>query len=172
MTIMGGSGSAGGGITTEANGSTSSLVAITGALNLGTSGSHLGLSNLMNINLVDTTGSSLQVGTNYTINLASASSFTLNGTAQAANAPIDSGTTLTNGSGTGSVSNLSINNSTYAASITSWSVQIDSTGSFLTLTLQSAAAPEPHHIMLICVTALLIGLRVRRWWTKRIVEAA
>jgi hypothetical protein len=169
-----GSGVANPTIQANVNGSSASLILLTGTnknFNLDNS------NGLTNINLTDPTAS-LAVGTNYTFNLVQTSGtghIQLAGGSQSANTVLDTGTTLGAGSGTQGVGDLYFNgNTAYAASITSWSLQVDSTGHILELNLTSSGAPvpEPHHIMLICVATLLTGLGIRRWWSKRTAEAA
>jgi fibronectin-binding autotransporter adhesin len=174
--ITGAPGTTGGIILTEVtdSGSTgttlsgNSLIKLTaGALNLGVTAN----ANLININVLNTAGD-MVAGATYTINVAQAPSFTLNGGSALSNGVFDSGTfnTLTpSGSNTtasgpaGSYANVSFtsgSSGSFANSVTNWSLGVS--GNNLVLTLSTTATPEPSRIMLICASVLGLGFGVRR----------
>jgi autotransporter-associated beta strand protein len=136
----------------------------------------------ININILDTTGS-LVAGETYTFVLveavtANGSAIQVGGSGQAAGTVIDSASTP---SGLGASSagtlhkdiNLSLtNNPAFNSAIRSWSLSVDPTGQYLDLTVNSAAVPEPEHIMLLCAGVLLAGFAIRRRWRQRDGPAA
>lgn len=151
-----------------------SLINLSGAVaatfNLGTSGAPLSSSNLLTLNVLD--GGTLLAGDgSYTINLAkvaapngSNTKYTLNGTTIVLNPTgpnnvtiIDQGTSA-GIAGAGQYAMLAMPQAS-ANLITGWTLQIDSSGQFLQLSL---ATPEPHHLLLICAVALFLGLAIRR----------
>jgi fibronectin-binding autotransporter adhesin len=130
----------------------------------------------INVNILDTTGSSLVPNTTYTINLVQATTpgnptvstdftYDLNGvtttikTNGSTPTVIDSGGPLINGIGQGTFTTLNLaSNMTYANSVSSWALQVSANGEYLQLSL---ATPEPHYALLLCAAAMLIGLAVR-----------
>ncbi len=104
-------------------------------------------------------------GTTYTFVLATvatAGKIQLGGSSAPANSILDTGTTLGAGSGTMGNADLYIvgASSAYTNSVTTWSLFVDSTGKNLELSITST--PEPEHILLMCVGALLAGFTIRR----------
>ncbi len=143
----------------------------TGTAALGTStGNHI------NINIVDTNGALVNTES-YTIILAKAfqvngsssptpTNFKLNGTQLSTvgdgvtPTSIDSGTF---GSvGTSGIANVSVPTNNTFGSSQQWALLIDPTGQYLELSIGTTAAPEAHHILLICVVVLLAGYAIRR----------
>jgi len=118
-----------------------------------------GLGNTFTINLVDSgLNGGIQDLTSYTVTLATvatAGNIKLNGVTQTANTVI-------------ATSNYNITTTGFGNSLTSASLFVDGTGTMLQMTF---ATPEPHHIMLICVAVLLMGVYGRRWFLRRKLAA-
>ncbi len=145
----------------------------TAHFNLGTSGTPLSSTSLMTINVAD--GGTLQTGENYLINLAHVAAptgsntlFTLNGNTIVLNPTGPNNVTVVDQgagvgvAGAGSYAMVTLpQNSTYAGFVTSWTLEIDSTGQYLQLALTT---PEPHHLLLVCSGVLFLGLTIRRRW--------
>ncbi len=160
-----------------------SLINLTGAsaatFSLGAIGSPLGGGKLFTINVIDTTGSLLASDGSYTINLAKAGIATTVGsptnfylvnsggiTQLNAGQTIDSGSGLGAG-GAGSYAQVTMTGATnFAPAVTSWTLNLDSTGQFMQLTL-STATPEPHHLLFACSVALGLVMLIRRRWRAR-----
>ena len=134
-----------------------------GELLLGnTSANKLGTSTGKYINIViqDTTGTSLVAGQNYTFTLVTtASGIAVNGLA--AGATVDSSSTGV-GLGSSGIANVSFQGSAYGSSIKSWSLINNGGNLQLSVVSSAAAAPESHHILLICVGVLGLGMGIRR----------
>ncbi len=160
-----------------------SLIDLTGAsaatFSMGAIGSPLGGGKLFTINVIDTTGSLLASDGSYTINLAKAGIATTVGsptnfylvnsggiTQLNAGQTIDSGNGLGAG-GAGSYAQVTMTGATnFAPAVTSWTLNLDSTGQFMQLTL-STATPEPHHLLFACSVALGLVMLIRRRWRAR-----
>jgi hypothetical protein len=93
----------------------------------------------------------LTAGTPYLITVATAPTITLNGgSALGGNAIIPR-------------SDYILESSTFD-NFSAYSLGIDSTGTLLQLTF--TPAPEPEHVLLLCVGALFVGLAARRRWQQ------
>ncbi len=159
-------------LATSSTAATNSKINITGANNaLSLNTTSGGGSGQINIVLYDPTASLTPGGpggATYTFvlaTLATAGRIQLGGANQSAGTLIDNGATL--GAGSGSMGNAGLYivgaSQTYMNSVTTWSLSIDSTGKQLVLSVTSAT-PEPEHILLMCVGALLAGFAMRRRW--------
>ncbi len=159
--------------------------------NLGTSGNMIGLGtgNAINIVVNDTNNSLLTSDGSYTIALAKAQAgnFSLNGTplANTGIVLIDQGTSVATTPGTGgglgalgyATVTVEGNTNGFAGAVTSWTLELATNGGIQTLELAlstGTATPEPHHLLLFCAGALLLGAAARRrlsgWGNRKIVE--
>ena len=119
----------------------------------------------INITISDTTGTSLAVGENYTFTLVKTSGgINLNGSA--APPVIDTGTAV--GSGRLGHHQPVVRGHDVRERITGWAVTNNS--GTLQLAVTTAAVPEPEHVLLLCVGALLAGFAVRRRWRVRLAS--
>ncbi len=152
----------------------------TGTAALGTStGNHI------NINIVDTNGALVNTES-YTIILAKAfqvngsssptpTNFKLNGTQLSTSGDGVTPTSIDSGNfgtvGTSGIANVTVSNNGGFTSSQSWALLIDPTGQYLELSIGTTAAPEAHHILLICVMVLLAGYAIRRQLQLRTCQA-
>ncbi len=97
-------------------------------------------------------------GHTYTLTIATVSSANI----QLNGSPLGMGATVP-------TSDYTLSASGFTNSISSYSLMLDNTtGQNLLLSITTAnATPEPHHIMLICASALLAGIACRRRWLRR-----
>jgi len=109
-----------------------------------------GAANTFNLTISDP-GSTLSLdGSNYIITIArvaTAGNIQLNGATQVANTTI-------------AATNYNLGNPSFVSSISTSQLFIDSTGTLLQLSFTTT--PEPHHVLLVCVGVLLLGMGIRR----------
>ena len=143
---------------------------------MGTLTAPLSTTSLLTLNILD--GGTLRTSdSNYLINLAHVAAptgnntlFTLNGSTIVLNPTgpnnvtvVDHGTGV-GLAGAGSYAMVTLpQNAPFAGAITSWVLEIDSSGQYLQLAL-TTVVPEPHHLLLSCTGFLLLGLAIRRRW--------